>query len=55
MLMRNMMTSARFGRRRAITSMLAMLYLVLFAMLAVGFYDQARAVVHPGVVIKDKL
>src|SRR5438874_2037746 len=38
MLMRNVMTSARFGRRRAITSMLAMLYLVLFAMLAVGFY-----------------
>ncbi len=24
-------------------------------LLAVGFYDQARAVVHPGVVIKDKL
>jgi len=36
--MRNVMTSARFGRRRAITSMLAMLYLVLFAVLAVGFY-----------------
>ncbi len=32
------MTTARFGQRRAITSMLAMLYLVLFAMLAVGFY-----------------
>src|SRR5947208_2731334 len=36
--MRNVMTTARLGRRRAITSMLAMLYLVLFAMLAVGFY-----------------
>jgi len=36
--MRNVMTSARPGRRRAVTSMLAMLYLVLFAMLAVGFY-----------------
>ena len=35
--MRNVMTTARLGRRRAITSMLAMLYLVLFAMLAVGF------------------
>src|SRR6266568_4698416 len=36
--MRNVMTSARSGRRRALTSMLAMLYLVLFATLAVGFY-----------------
>src|SRR5436190_13378569 len=36
--MRHTMTSARFGPRRALTSMLAMLYLVLFATLAVGFY-----------------
>jgi hypothetical protein len=36
--MRNVKTSARFRQRRALTSMLAMLYLVLFATLAVGFY-----------------
>ncbi len=36
--MRNVMTSPRLRRRRGITSMLAMLYLVLFATLAVGFY-----------------
>jgi hypothetical protein len=36
--MRHTTTYARFGQRRAIASMLAMLYLVLFAMLAVGFY-----------------
>src|SRR3954469_8466988 len=38
--MRNVMTSARLRSRprRGITSMLAMLYLVLFATLAVGFY-----------------
>jgi len=36
--MRHTTTSARFRQRRAIASMLAMLYLVLFAMLAVGFY-----------------
>ena len=36
--MRHTMTSARPRRRRAVASMLAMLYLVLFAALAVGFY-----------------
>src|SRR5881394_4480677 len=38
MVMRQTTTSARFRQRRALTSMLAMLYLVLFATLAVGFY-----------------
>src|SRR5258705_3036905 len=38
MAMRHTTTSARFRQRRAIASMLAMLYLVLFAMLAIGFY-----------------
>src|SRR4051794_32186055 len=37
--MRNVMTSARYGQRRALTSMIAMMYLVLFATLAVGFYS----------------
>src|SRR3954465_614057 len=36
--MRNVMTSPRPRPRRGLTSMLAMLYLVLFATLAVGFY-----------------
>ena len=36
--MRHTKTSPRLRLRRGITSMLAMLYLVLFATLAVGFY-----------------
>src|SRR5215204_6467 len=36
--MRNVLTSPRLRPRRGLTSMLAMLYLVLFATLPVGFY-----------------